>query len=157
MKVQSSEGDVLNLSEKVFKHVTLLNNMYEDCNNDDDDPIKLDNVCTDSLNLIIEYCNLENVDFQMNDLNTLKDSDAFEKNEINFIKNISKESLMRLTNSANFLEIRRLMLLCCCQHAANLKNLDMKEICKYLEIPEESCDQNFGEAYWNEKYKKEGI
>lgn len=158
MKVQTLEGDVQNLDEKVFKHVSLLNNMFEGCfNKEDEPPIKLEKVSTNSLNFVIEYCNLENVDFKTSDINTLDSINAYENNEIDFIKKISMDSLLELTNTANFLEISRLTHLCCCQIAMNMKNFDIKEICKILQIPEESCDQNFGEAYWNEQYQKEGI
>lgn len=156
MKVETSDGKIYDLDEKVVQTVILFRNISEDLD-DNDNITPLENVNSETFLHIIEYCNLENVDFKTFDLASLDTMEKFEGNEIRWIKNIDTKSLIDLINAANFLEVSRLIHLCACRLAQIIRDKPQKEIMEIFGLSDEVFNDNFGESYWNERYRTVGI
>ncbi|KAI8324226.1 putative E3 ubiquitin ligase complex SCF subunit sconC [Martensiomyces pterosporus] len=155
VKLQSSDGKEFEVEKSVAIQSTLIKNLLEDLD-DNDDPIPLPNVTGKVLEKVIEFC-----DHHKDDPPPLKDdyddvpkrSDDIEPWDERFIK-VDQELLFELLLASNYMDIRPLLDLGCKTVANMIRGKSAEEIRKQFNIvddfTEEEREQIRKENEWAE-------
>lgn len=137
LKLESSDGEIITVDTETIRQSNTINNMINDLEDQgfsEDDPIPVNNVNGNILNKVIEWCKQHK-----NDANTPEDDDNDKRTDDipawdqEFLK-CDQGTLFELIMAANFLDIKKLLDLCCKSVANMIKGKSANEIRKTFNI-----------------------
>ena len=138
LKLKSSDGEIITVETDVIRQAITIKDMFldfEDQSFSDDEPIPIANVTSNILNKIIEWCRHHKDE---NPLTEESESDYLKYDDIptwdvEFLK-VDHGTLFELTMAANYLKIKRLLIMCCKSIANRIKGKSAAEIRKTFNI-----------------------
>jgi len=144
LKLESSDGEILSVEVDIIRQSQTIDNMMSDLPADsqsDDDAIPLPNVNGNILQKVIEWCRHHKNDgpYQDND-ETAKRSDDIPQWDQDFLR-VDQGTLFELIMAANYLDIKRLLDLCCKNVANMIKGKTADEIRKTFNIKNDFTEE----------------
>lgn len=128
IRVQSSEGEIIETDPKALKCSRTITTMIEDCGitPGSETPVPLPNVNTVTLRKFLEWANHHKDDVQPKDPND-KNYDDIEEWDENFLR-IDQSSLIELLMAANYLDVKDLFEITCKTTANLISGKNTEEI-----------------------------
>lgn len=136
LKLESSDGEVVTIDTEIIRQSQTIDEMLRELpdQQDDEEPIPLANINGNILNKIIEWCKHHKNDAQVaDDEETERRTDDIPTWDQEFLK-VDQGTLFELIMAANYLNIRRLLDLCCKNVANMIKGKNADEIRKTFNI-----------------------
>jgi len=133
INLESSDGKVFNIDKDVAIKSQLINNIVEDCDNDNEN-IPLPNVEGSILEKVIEYCEhhrddkIDEYEYEDDD-----NKDSWDQEYLESFKD--KKELFETALAANYMDIKTLLNLTCRFIADKIRGLNTNDIREYFEIP----------------------
>lgn len=139
ISLSSNEGVALQVAANVIKsHSVMVADLLGDTPDSTDMTIPLTNVCTRSLQLILQWCALSDanmaVDPQPKDESAstpvleLRSEKALEEWQATFFKDIPDSDLMQLIGASNYMNMNALLDACCLKVATDLRGKTKEQI-----------------------------
>lgn len=160
LKLESSDGDIHEVEADIIRQSQTINNMIEDLKElpeqpSDHDAIPLPNVNGNILHKVIEWCKHHKNDGPSPEhQDDVKRSDDIPSWDQEFLR-VDQGTLFELIMAANYLDIKRLLDLCCKNVANMIKGKTAEEIRKTFNIKndftEEEAAQVRRENQWCEE------
>ena len=158
LKLESSDGEIITVEADVIRQAITIDDMLRDLEDQgfsDDEPIPIANVTSNILKKIIEWCRHHKDE---NPLTEESESDVKTDDiptwDVEFLK-VDQGTLFELIMAANYLNIKRLLDMCCKSVANMIKGKSAAEIRKTFNIKndftEEEEAQVRKENVWAEK------
>jgi len=144
LKLESSDGDILEVEADIIRQSQTIDNMMSDLPADsqqEDDVIPLPNVNGNILQKVIDWCRHHRNEepYQESD-ETVKRSDDIPQWDQEFLK-VDQGTLFELIMAANYLDIKKLLDLCCKNVANMIKGKTAEEIRKTFNIKNDFTDE----------------
>lgn len=158
LKFECQDGEIITVETDVIRQSATIDGMIGDIADAgaDDEPIPLPNVNSNIMKLVIDWCKhhkneVNNLDDDENDTRRTDDIPPWDQD---FLK-VDQGTLFELIMAANYLDIRRLLDICCKNVANMIKGKTAQEIRKTFNIKndftEEEEAQVRTENTWAEK------
>lgn len=143
VKIQTTdENGVTQLIHIPVLHTRMsgtLTDLLKEVGGSTDQPIPLPRVDNETMVVIAKYLayHFEHPDEHENFSGITKGFEDIGAWDKPFVESLSRELLTKVTLAANYLNINDLLMLCCKQHAANIKDMTHKQKNEYLGIREQ--------------------
>lgn len=148
LKLESSDGEVVSIDVDIIRQSQTIDNMLKelDGHSSDDEPIPLNKVNGNILNKVIEWCKHHKNDPQLpDDADLEKRTDDIPSWDQEFLK-VDQGTLFELIMAANYLDIKKLLDLCCKNIANMIKGKTAQEIRKTFNIKNDFTDEEEAQA-----------
>lgn len=136
LRLESSDGEIISIDADVIRQSQTIDNMMQDLpeQQSDDEAIPLPNVNGNILHKVIEWCKHHKNDAPVGDEDdSEKRTDDIPSWDQEFLK-VDQGTLFELIMAANYLDIKRLLDLCCKNVANMIKGKTAEEIRKTFNI-----------------------
>lgn len=142
LKLESSDGETFTIDSDVIRQSQTIDNMMQDLpEQGDDEAIPLPNVNGNILQKVIEWCkHHKNDPPAQEDDETEKRTDDIPSWDQEFLK-VDQGTLFELIMAANYLDIKRLLDLCCKNIANMIKGKTAEEIRKTFNIKNDFTEE----------------
>merc|ERR1739848_172835 len=144
LKLESSDGEVISVEVDIIRQSQTIDNMMSDLPQDsqsDEEVIPLPNVNGNILQKVIEWCKHHKNDGPaQEDDETEKRTDDIPSWDQEFLK-VDQGTLFELIMAANYLDIKRLLDLCCKNIANMIKGKTAEEIRKTFNIKNDFTEE----------------
>lgn len=134
VNLESSDGKVFKIDKDIAIKSTLISNMLEDVDENDNENIPLPNVTGEILEKVIEYCEHHRDDkIDEYDYDDDENRDSWDQEYLE--RFTSKEVLFDTALAANYMDIKTLLNLTCRHIADNIRGKTAEDIREYFNIP----------------------